>query len=121
MTEPGLQARSPAAPAADLRRSRFQDRPGHIRGICTTELNVLVERVAGTAVPHMKPLPDPEPQAGLSPGEPYQRCIHELGQPHPDYQAAQLYATLSLEEALRDMIDQLAQVTRELSVVARRR
>ena len=48
-------------------------------------------------------------------------CILELGQPHPDYQAAQLYATLSLEEALRDMIAQLAQVTRELSVVARRR
>ncbi len=56
-----------------------------------------------------------KPQAvGLDRGEAYQRCMHELGQPHPDYQAAQLYATLSLEEALRDVINQLSQMTRAL-------
>lgn len=70
----------------------------------------------------MRHLPDGQPQAvGLDRGEAYQRCMHELGQPHPDYQAAQLYATLSLEEALRDMITQLSQMTRVLVSGARRR
>jgi len=43
-----------------------------------------------------------------------------LQQPHPDYQAAQLYATLSLEETMRD-VAQLADLTRKLVVVSRRR
>jgi hypothetical protein len=30
-------------------------------------------------------------------------CIQELNREHPDYQAAQVYATLGLEEALRDL------------------
>jgi hypothetical protein len=30
-------------------------------------------------------------------------CLQELNREHPDYQAAQVYATLSLEEALRDL------------------
>jgi hypothetical protein len=30
-------------------------------------------------------------------------CIQELNREHPDFQAAQVYATLSLEEALRDL------------------
>jgi hypothetical protein len=30
-------------------------------------------------------------------------CIQELNREHPDYQAAQVCATLSLEEALRDL------------------
>jgi hypothetical protein len=30
-------------------------------------------------------------------------CLEELNRPGPDYQAAQVYATLSLEEALRDL------------------
>ena len=50
----------------------------------------------------------------------YQRRMQELSRPHPDYQAAQLYATLSLEEALRDMITQLAKLTREITVSSRR-
>jgi hypothetical protein len=70
----------------------------------------------------MRHLSDGQPQAAaLDPGEAYQRCLHELGQPHPDYQAAQLYATLSLEEALRDMTAQLAQMTKTLISGSRRR
>lgn len=30
-------------------------------------------------------------------------CVRELNQEHPDYQAAQVYAILSVEEALRDL------------------
>jgi hypothetical protein len=30
-------------------------------------------------------------------------CLQELNREHPDYQAAQVYATLSVEEALRDL------------------
>ncbi len=44
--------------------------------------------------------------------------MRELGQPDPNYEAAQLYGTLSLEEALRDVIAQLA---RDLVVASRRR
>jgi hypothetical protein len=30
-------------------------------------------------------------------------CLQELNREHPDYQAAQVFETLSLEEALRDL------------------
>jgi hypothetical protein len=53
--------------------------------------------------------------------EAYERCLDELGQPNPDYRVAQLYATLSLEEALRDMIAQLAILTRAVTVASRHR
>jgi hypothetical protein len=33
----------------------------------------------------------------------YECCIQELNTEDPDYQAAQVYATLSVEEALRDL------------------
>src|SRR5258708_39305679 len=49
LTEPGLQARSPAARTPDLLRSSIQDRPGHIGGTSTTARNALVQR--GTARP----------------------------------------------------------------------
>jgi hypothetical protein len=68
----------------------------------------------------MNALPDRERQA-LDPGEAYQRCVHELGQRQPDYRAAQLYATLSLEEAMRDVAAQLTQLTKELIIASRRR
>jgi hypothetical protein len=35
--------------------------------------------------------------------EAYGLCIQELSHEYPDYQAAQVYATLSVEEALRDL------------------
>ena len=47
--------------------------------------------------------------------------MQELGRTHPDYDAAQVYATLSLEETLRAMIAQLSQLNRELAVASRRR
>ena len=55
-----------------------------------------------------------EPQTGLGPGEAHQRCLDELNRPYPDYQAAQLYATLSLQEAVRDVAKQLAELTTAL-------
>ena len=51
-----------------------------------------------------------EPRA-LEPGEAYQRCLRELGNPHPDWQAAHVYATLSLEETLRDVVARLVEAT----------
>jgi len=69
----------------------------------------------------MRHLPDGQQAAALDRGEAYQRCTHELGRPHPDYQAGQLYATLSMEEALRDMTEQLAQMTKVLVSGSRRR
>jgi len=62
----------------------------------------------------MNALPDPELQI-LDPREAYQRCIHELAQRQPDYQAAQVYATLSLEEAVRDATAQLGELRKALA------
>jgi hypothetical protein len=36
-------------------------------------------------------------------GNALEYCLQELNREHPDYQAAQVYATLSVEEALRDL------------------
>jgi hypothetical protein len=36
-------------------------------------------------------------------GEAPEYCLQELNREHPDYQVAQVYATLSVEEALRDL------------------
>jgi hypothetical protein len=36
-------------------------------------------------------------------GEALEYCLQELNREHPDYQASQVYATLSVEEALRDL------------------
>jgi hypothetical protein len=47
--------------------------------------------------------------------------LQELARDDPDYQAAQVYATLSLNETLREMVDQLAQLTKELVIASRRR
>jgi hypothetical protein len=41
--------------------------------------------------------------------------MHELRQQEPGYQAAQVYATLSLEEAVRDATAQLDQLRESLS------
>jgi len=67
----------------------------------------------------MSPLPD-ETQA-LDPDEAYRRCIYELSQPDPDYRAAQVYATLSLDATLRNMLAELAHLTRAVVVSSRRR
>jgi hypothetical protein len=36
-------------------------------------------------------------------GDALEYCLQELNREHPNYQAAQVYATLSVEEALRDL------------------
>jgi hypothetical protein len=69
----------------------------------------------------MNPLRASQPQTALDHGEAYRRCIQELLEPEPDYQAAQLYATLSLEETVRDVATQLAELTKALVAASRRR
>jgi hypothetical protein len=44
----------------------------------------------------------------------HQLCIQELGREDTDYQAAQVYATLSVEEALRDLADKITAALRRL-------
>ena len=58
--------------------------------------------------------------AALEHGEAYRRCVEELLEPDPDYQAAQLYATLSLEETVRDVATQLSELTKALVAASRR-
>ena len=67
----------------------------------------------------MSPLPDGVPQP-LGPGEEYQRCMGEICKPYPDYQRAQLYATLSTEETLRDLLAQVAELIRQITLESRR-
>ena len=57
----------------------------------------------------------------LAPGEAHQRCLRELRQQHPDYSAAQVFATLSLDETLRDIAAKLSDLTRQLVVTSRYR
>ena len=46
--------------------------------------------------------------------EAYKLCIAELNTEYPDYHAAQVYATLSIEEALRDLADRMSVALRRL-------
>jgi hypothetical protein len=67
----------------------------------------------------MSSLPDDAPQP-LDHGEAYQRCMRELRKPYPDYTCAQLYATLSMEETLRDVVAQVAELARQITLASRR-
>lgn len=49
--------------------------------------------------------------------EPYRRCVQELTCTDPDFQAAQVYAILSLEEAVREMTAALARMADRLVAV----
>jgi hypothetical protein len=51
------------------------------------------------------PRPPPEP---LKRGEAYQRCLWELRSANPDAALAQVYATLSVYEAVRDAAVEVA-------------
>jgi hypothetical protein len=44
----------------------------------------------------------------------YQLCIQELSRKDPDYQAAQVCATLSVREALRDLADRISVALRRI-------
>ena len=46
---------------------------------------------------------EPDPNLTRRHGDALEYCLRELSREHPDYQAAQVYATLSVEEALRDL------------------
>jgi hypothetical protein len=47
-------------------------------------------------------------------GDAHQLCIQELSSENPNYEAAQVYATLSVEEALRDLADRISAALRRL-------
>lgn len=66
----------------------------------------------------MSPLLDQ--QDTLGPGEAYQRCMQELGKPYPDHERPHLYATLSVEETLRDVVAQLVELTKQIGLASRR-
>jgi len=57
---------------------------------------------------------------GLEPGAAYQMCLRQLQQPHPDWQAVQALATLSLEETLRGVGAQLADLSHQIMLASRR-
>jgi hypothetical protein len=44
----------------------------------------------------------------------YRLCVQELSREHPDYQAAQVFATLSVEEALRDLANRISVALRRV-------
>jgi hypothetical protein len=69
---------------------------------------------------HVSSLDDTEQQEPAH-RDAFQLCIRELEKPQPDYQAAQVFATLSLEEAVRDVISEFGRLARTISVVSRRR
>ena len=47
-------------------------------------------------------------------GDAHQLCIQELSSENPNYEAAQVFATLSVEEALRDLADRISAALRRL-------
>lgn len=52
-------------------------------------------------------------------GDAREYCLQELNLSVPDYQAAQVYALLSLEEALRDLATAIGQAGDRLSSLMR--
>ncbi len=47
-------------------------------------------------------------------GEAYELCVRELHQESPNFQVAQVFATLSVEEALRDLAKTISVAFRQL-------
>jgi hypothetical protein len=58
----------------------------------------------------MSPLSDDRDD--LDPGEAMRECVGELGKLHPDYQRAQVYATLSLQGAVAELTKQIRLASR---------
>jgi hypothetical protein len=101
-----------------LAKARAQNpayRPAHPSYVPMTcgRARLSVRRGKGTALNdnHFGPQSD---NLARSHDDARQRCIQELNSEHPDYQAAQVYATLSVEEALRDMADRISNALRRL-------
>ena len=65
----------------------------------------------------MSPLLDD--QDALGPGEAYQWCMQELAKPYLDHERAQFYATLSMEETLRNVAAQLAELSKQIGLASR--
>lgn len=52
---------------------------------------------------------NPRPHGGA-----YQLCIQELSRQDPNFQAARVFALLSVEEALRDLADRITVALRRI-------
>ena len=57
---------------------------------------------------------EPDPNLTRRHGDALEYCLQELNREHPEYQAAQVYATLSVEEALRDLVTAISVATDRL-------
>ena len=58
---------------------------------------------------------------GLETSEAYLRCIQALDPVRPDYEAAQVYAVLALEDSLRQVVAQFAELGGQINGASRRR
>lgn len=58
----------------------------------------------------MSPLSDDRPD--LEPGEAIRECVGELGKLHPDFERAQVYATLALRESVAEVATQIRLASR---------
>jgi len=67
----------------------------------------------------MSSLSDQE-RDGLEPGEAYKRCVQALDPVRPDYEAARVYAILTLEESVREVVTQLAELGGQIDRASRR-
>lgn len=63
------------------------------------------ELTSGDNVLHMTGIgiPPDFPRRPLKPGETLQKCMKAIRRTHPDYESAEVYATLSLNETLRNV------------------
>jgi hypothetical protein len=69
-------------------------------------------------LPYMSPLADD--RTLLEAGEAYTTCVAELHSVHPDYERAQVYATLSLRETLEGVAAQLGELAGQITPSPRR-
>ena len=58
----------------------------------------------------MNSLPEGRPR--LEPDEAYQRCLQALDPLRPDYAAAQVYATLALQESVEKLTNEIRLASR---------
>jgi hypothetical protein len=60
----------------------------------------------------MSPLSDDRADDLEPPGEAIRACVEELGKLHPDFERAQVYATLALRESVDEVAKQIRLASR---------
>lgn len=59
-------------------------------------------------------IPVPDHSRPPEPGEALKECMQAIRRAHPDYESAQVYAILSLNEALQNIAAQLAELNKSM-------